>query len=256
MRTTKSPSRRSASSRFSSNTTCLPLGRDPAVQRPGDALGVALTLAMTVPLALLAAETDFQVVGEAMDGRHAVAQVRRRAPDVVLMDVRMPLLDGLEATRQILEGPCPPSVVVLTAFDLDEHVFGALRAGAAGVLLKDTPPRDLVAAVRTVAAGNGLIAPQVTRRLIRAFTAQAPARAGDSRVDGLTARERDVLLLIARGLTNRDIARTLQIEETTIKSHVRRVLDKLGVANRVHAVVLAYEFGLVRPGDNALPDVR
>jgi DNA-binding NarL/FixJ family response regulator len=200
--------------------------------------------------ALVGDEPDLEVVGEAEDGVQAVALARRRDADVVLMDVRMPRMDGLEATRQ-LAGPGvadPINVLVLTTFDLDEYVFGALRAGAAGFLLKDAAPQAILDAVRTVARGQGLIAPEVTRRLIARFAAISPDSSRRSLLDGLTEREREVLLLIAQGNSNAEIAQQLVVEEATIKSHVSRLLAKLDLRSRVQAVILAYETGLVTPG--------
>jgi DNA-binding NarL/FixJ family response regulator len=199
---------------------------------------------------ILESEPDLEVAGEAGDGVEAVEAVRRVGPDVVLMDIRMPRLDGIEATRRIAsELAGGARVLILTTFDLDEYVFEALRAGASGFLLKDTPPEDLVGAIRVVAAGDGLLAPSVTRRLIEEFARQ-PARDAPppAALDSLTARELEVLRLMARGLTNGEIARELFVGETTVKTHVGRVLDKLGLRDRVQAVVLAYECGLVTPG--------
>jgi DNA-binding NarL/FixJ family response regulator len=197
---------------------------------------------------ILDAQPDVEVVGEAIDGADAVRQFERLRPDVVVMDVRMPTMDGIEATRRLTALDPPARVLILTTFDLDEYVYDALRAGASGFLLKDRPPEELVAAVRVVASGDALLAPSVTRRLIEEFAARAPSR---PRADlaGLTEREREVLVLIARGLSNDEIARTLFVAETTVKTHVGRVLRKLGLRDRVQAVVLAYESGLVQPGD-------
>jgi DNA-binding NarL/FixJ family response regulator len=195
---------------------------------------------------ILEDEPDLEIVGEAVDGLHAVELARRRDADLVLMDIRMPRMDGLEATRVLAaEGV---DVLILTTFDLDEYVFGALRAGAAGFLLKDAPPRELVDAIRSVGAGHGLIAPQVTRRLISRFAAISPASERADELDGLSPRERDVLLQIARGRSNAEIAGALGLEESTIKSHVSRLLAKLGCTSRVQAVILAYEIGFVTPG--------
>jgi DNA-binding NarL/FixJ family response regulator len=203
--------------------------------------------------ALVGDEPDLEVVGEAEDGIQAVALARRREADVVLMDIRMPRMDGLEATRQ-LAGPDvqdPINVLVLTTFDLDEYVFGALRAGAAGFLLKDAAPEAILDAVRTVARGQGLIAPEVTRRLIARFAAISPDTSRQPLLDGLTEREREVLLLIAQGNSNAQIADQLVVEEVTVKSHVSRLLAKLHLRSRVQAVILAYETGLVTPGARA-----
>jgi DNA-binding NarL/FixJ family response regulator len=202
---------------------------------------------------ILRAEPDIEVVGEAANGHEAVSAVAELQPDVVLMDIRMPELDGIEATKQLLNGPEPrPRVVVLTTFDLDEYVYAALRAGASGFLLKDAPEDQLMAAIRVVAAGGSLFAPSVTRRLIQRFAEdRAPARAIGAALDELTERERDVLELIARGLSNGEIAERLVVSEHTTKSHVSSILRKLGLRDRVQAVVLAYESGLVRPGSVA-----
>ena len=206
---------------------------------------------------ILDAEAEMEVVGEAADGREAIDQVRALLPDVVLMDIRMPELDGLEASRRILgdgvAGDEPPKILMLTTFDLDEYVYEALRAGASGFLLKDTPPEQLVAAIHVVAAGDALLSPSITRRVISEFvkgTGPKP-QAQFPRLQDLTAREREVLGLIARGLSNAEIAKTLFVSETTVKTHVARILMKLGLRDRVQAVVLAYEAGVVTPGDSA-----
>jgi len=190
------------------------------------------------------------VVGEAANGEAAVSQVAARGPDVVLMDIRMPGMDGLEATRLITGGPAAaPKVVMLTTFDLDEYVYEALRAGASGFLLKDSPRHDLIAAVRAAAAGDAMLAPTVTRRLIEAFARRPPETApAPSRLASLTARERDVLLMMARGRSNAEIAKGLFVSEATVKTHVGNLLAKLGLRDRVQAVILAYETGLVVPG--------
>jgi DNA-binding NarL/FixJ family response regulator len=205
---------------------------------------------------ILGAAPDVRVVGEAADGERAVELARELRPDVVLMDVRMPRLDGISATRQIAGFA---DVLVLTTFDLDEYVFGALRAGAAGFLLKDVDADRLVEAVRTVAAGDGIIAPQVTRRLIGAFAARPePPSPGPAAVAELTPREREVLACLGEGLSNGEIARRLSMAETTTKTHVSRILGKLGLRSRVQAAILAQELaatGLTDPsGDAAAPD--
>jgi DNA-binding NarL/FixJ family response regulator len=203
--------------------------------------------------ALLAAQSDFTVVGDAPDGEQGVTLARERAPDVVLMDIRMPVLDGLEATRRILgvhSGLHRPKVLILTTFDLDDYVFEALRSGASGFLLKDAPAAELINAVRVVAAGEGLLAPSVTRKLIEEFAArprnvtQKPARLRD-----LTPRELEVLRQIARGRSNAEIAETLVVAEQTVKTHVSRVLQKLDLRDRAQAVVFAYETGVVTAGE-------
>ena len=191
---------------------------------------------------------DIEVVGEAANGHQAVHSVARLAPDVVLMDIRMPELDGIAATRQITAAH-PARVLVLTTYDLDEYVYDALQAGASGFLLKDAPPAQLADGIRAVAGGEALLAPTVTRRLIEEFARQRPARrAHPARLDELTPRELDVLRLMARGMTNAEIAGELVLGATTIKTHVAHVLGKLGLRDRVQAVVLAYECGLVIPG--------
>jgi DNA-binding NarL/FixJ family response regulator len=200
---------------------------------------------------ILEAEEDVEVVGEAADGREAVAEAQRLRPDVVLMDVRMPEMDGIEATRRLLAGDgAAPKVVMLTTFDMDEYVYDALRAGASGFLLKDVPPEQLVAGIRAVASGDALLAPAVTRRVIEEFVRRPPAsiRTLPPKLGDLTARELEVLKLIARGHSNAEIAKELFVSETTVKTHVGHVLTKLDVRDRVQAVVLAYESGLVEPG--------
>jgi len=192
----------------------------------------------------------FTVAGEAADGAAAVALADSERPDVVLMDIRMPVMDGLEATRLITAaGPSAPKVVILTTFDLDDYVYEALRSGASGFLLKDAPRADLVAAVRVAAAGDALLAPSVTRRLIEAF-ARRPASVAPapSRLLSLTPRERDILLQVARGRSNIEIARELVVTEATVKTHVGHLLAKLGLRDRVQAVILAYETGAITPG--------
>ena len=198
---------------------------------------------------ILSAEPDISVAGEADDGIQAVAAARRLRPDVTLMDVRMPRLDGIAATRQLLkDGPAPTRVVVLTTFDVDSHVYEALRAGASGFLLKNAPPEDLVQAIRLVAAGAALLDPAVTRRVIEEFARSPDTGPPPSEVNQLTDRELEVLHLVARGLSNAEIAATLVVSEATVKTHVARMLDKLRLRDRVQAVVYAYEHGLIRPG--------
>jgi DNA-binding NarL/FixJ family response regulator len=190
------------------------------------------------------------VVGEAADGVATVQAARTLRPDVVLMDIRMPNLDGLEATRQLLAGPAPrPRVLVLTTFDLDEYVYEALRAGASGFLLKDAPEDQLIAAIRVVADGGSLFAPSVTRRLIAEFTRRRPQGAPPPALAKLTPRELEVLRLIARGLSNQEIAAELFLSEHTARTHVAHILSKLSLRDRVQAVVLAYQTGLVQPGN-------
>lgn len=194
-------------------------------------------------------QPDLEVVGEAADGLAGVQAVQRLAPDLVVMDVRMPVLDGIEATRRIVALPDPPRVVVLTTFDLDEHALAAIRAGASGFLLKDGRPEDLVAAIRTVHSGDAVIAASTTKRLLDHFVPlMAAPPAPPAGLDRLTEREREVLELIARGRSNGEIAQDLFLSEATVKTHVGRVLAKLDLRDRVQAVVLAYEAGLVRPG--------
>ncbi len=201
---------------------------------------------------LLAAEPDIEVVGDAADGEAAVELVSRLQPDVTLMDIRMPVLDGIAATRRLVEAQVPTKVLVLTTFDLDEYVFEALRAGASGFLLKDAPAEELASAIRVVAAGESLLAPVVTRRVIDAFVrraAPASREPEDARLATLTPRELEVLGLIARGMSNLDIAERLYVSEGTTKTHVSNVLSKLGLRDRVQAVVFAYEAGVVVPGE-------
>jgi DNA-binding NarL/FixJ family response regulator len=198
---------------------------------------------------LLEAEPGLRVVAEAADGLEAIALARRLQPDVVLMDIRMPRLDGLEATRRLLKGPTRTRVVMLTTFDLDEYVFDALTAGASGFLLKDATPDQLIAAIQVAAGGDALLAPSITRRLIEEFVRRPPPRSGPPRqLTGLTVRELEVLRLLARGLSNAEIAAELVLGEATVKTHVGNLLTKLGLRDRVPAVVLAYESGLVQPG--------
>jgi DNA-binding NarL/FixJ family response regulator len=195
---------------------------------------------------ILEAEEDIEICGEVGDGMLAVNAAEEQHPDVVLMDIRMPNLDGLEATRRIAARGDTPRIVILTTFDLDEYVFEALRGGASGFLLKDTTADELVRAVRLAIAGDALLAPSVTRRLIERFANRAAAPASQG-LETLTGRELDVLLLIARGLSNAEVAERLFLGETTVKTHVAHVLDKLDLRDRVQAVVLAYESGLVEP---------
>ena len=195
---------------------------------------------------ILEREPDLEVVGEAADGDEAIAAVRRHRPDVVLMDIRMPGRDGIDATRAVLAEDEPPKVLMLTTFDLDEYVHACLRAGASGFLLKDTQPSGIVAAVRAAHTGDATLSPAVTRRLIASYV-HAPAP-DVSLPSPLTEREIDVLRAIARGLSNAEVARELYVGETTVKTHVTAILAKLGVRDRLQAVILAYETGLVRPG--------
>jgi DNA-binding NarL/FixJ family response regulator len=196
---------------------------------------------------ILDSEPDIEVAGEAGDGFEAIAALKETEPDVVLMDVRMPNMDGLEATRRII-APGGPRVLMLTTFDMDEYVYESLRAGASGFLLKDAPAEQLVGGIRAVAAGQSLLAPSVTRRLIEHYTRGAAPNAGaPDEVSSLTARELEVLRLVARGLSNAEIADTLVIGETTVKTHVARVLMKLGLRDRIQIAIYAYEHTLVRP---------
>ena len=202
---------------------------------------------------ILEAEGDIEVVGECADGTQALDSVRRLKPEVVLMDIRMPEMDGIEATRRITagDGDQPVKVLMLTTFDLDEYVYDALRAGASGFLLKDTPAEQLVDGIRLVAQGDALLAPSVTRRLIQEFSRGAPARRDEPApaLDQLTPRELEVFRLLARGRSNAEIAAELVVSETTVKTHVARILMKLELRDRVQAVVLAYEAGVVAPGE-------
>jgi DNA-binding NarL/FixJ family response regulator len=203
---------------------------------------------------ILEAEEDILVIGEATDGQQAVEMTKRLKPDVVLMDIRMPELDGIEATRQVVANAKddPVRVLMLTTFDLNEYVYEALRAGASGFLLKDTPPEQLVAGIRVVAEGEALLAPSITKRLIHEFAAAAPAKQEPvPGIDELTPRELEVFRCVARGLSNAEIAEELVVSDTTVKTHVARLLMKLGVRDRVQAVVLAYESGVISPGQAA-----
>ena len=204
-------------------------------------------------LMILGAEDDIEVVGEADDGERAVAEALRLRPEVVVMDIQMPNLDGVAATREILARvDPPPRVLIVTTFDIDEYVYEALRAGASGFLLKNAPPEDLVRAIRVVAAGDALLAPSVTRRLVEQFSGGASRPVSKPRgLDELTQREMEVLLLIAGGLSNTEIAERLFVSPGTVKTHVARILNKLALRDRVQAVVLAYESGLVEPGKAA-----
>ena len=212
---------------------------------------------------VIESQPDLEVAGEAANGLEAVAAVRELAPDVVLMDVRMPQLDGVEATRRIvsMDPPTASRIIILTTFDLDEYVYAALRAGASGFLLKDTPPADLLSAIRAVAAGDAVVAPSITRRLLNAYAHRLPANGTPQpqepverldaeqrrRYQQLTAREQEVLLLVARSLSNAEIAEQLVLSEATVKSHVGRILAKLDLRDRVQIVVFAYESGLITP---------
>jgi DNA-binding NarL/FixJ family response regulator len=203
---------------------------------------------------VLDTDPDLRVVAEAKDGADAVEATRRSRPEIVLMDIRMPVMDGLEATRQIVAAEDPPRVLVLTTYDLDEYVFDALLAGASGFLLKDVAPEQLLAAIHVIAQGDSLLSPWVTRRLIESFVRDHPdTPQPPPGFDELTARELEILGLIARGLSNAEIAEQLVVSGTTVKTHVARVLDKLGLRDRVQAVVLAYETGIIRPGNDAKP---
>jgi DNA-binding NarL/FixJ family response regulator len=198
---------------------------------------------------VLSSDATIEVVAEAGDGRAGVERVRELRPDIVLMDVRMPDLDGISATREVLAARPDVKVVILTTFEEDEYIFGALRAGASGFLLKRTSPEELIRALHTVAAGDSLLSPPVTRRVIERMAQEpAPEASSSERLDVLTPREREVLELVARGLSNGEIAKTFVIEESTVKTHVKRILMKLRLRDRVQAVIFAYESGLVRPG--------
>ena len=209
--------------------------------------------------AILEGQPGISVCGEAADGRAAIHLARVRRPDVVLMDIQMPDIDGLEATRRLLqesELDHPVAVLMLTTFDLDAYVYDALRAGASGFLLKDTLPEDLVAAIRVVARGDALIAPGITKRLIEQFARSAPASEPPAALAELTPREAEVLILVASGLSNGEIAEELVLSHATVKTHIKRILTKLGVRDRVQAVVLAYEAGLVHPGPSVARTTR
>jgi DNA-binding NarL/FixJ family response regulator len=197
---------------------------------------------------VLASDETIEVVGEASDGREALDRVRDARPDVVLMDIRMPDLDGISATREVLASSPEVKVVVLTTFEDDDYIFDALSAGASGFLLKRTKPEELIAAIHTVADGDSLLSPSVTRRVIDRMATQPPATLSGKRLERLTPREREVLELVGRGFSNREIAEAFFIEESTVKTHVKRILMKLGLRDRVQAVILAYETGVIRPG--------
>ncbi len=198
---------------------------------------------------LLTADPTIEIVGQASTGRDAVQQALRIAPDIVLMDVRMPDLDGIAATRQLSQAAPHTRVLILTTFEQDDYIFGALRAGASGFLLKRTRPEDLIAAVHTIAAGDSLLSPSVTRRVIDRMAQQpTPELADQTKLQALTPRERQTLELLARGLSNREIAATLTVEESTIRTHVKRILMKLDLRDRLQAVIFAYETGMNRPG--------
>jgi DNA-binding NarL/FixJ family response regulator len=203
---------------------------------------------------LLTADPEIEIVGQASTGREAVERARRLAPDVVLMDVRMPDLDGISATRELSRAAPEARVLILTTFEQDDYVFGALRAGASGFLLKRTRPEELIAAVHTIAAGDSLLSPSVTRRVIDRMAQQpTPELVNEAKLNELTPRERDVLECIARGLSNREIAAALHVEESTIRTHVKRILMKLDLRDRVQAVIFAYENGVNRPAVGANP---
>jgi DNA-binding NarL/FixJ family response regulator len=197
---------------------------------------------------VLASDETIEVVAEASDGREALDCVRDARPDVVLMDIRMPEVDGISATRQVLVSEPDLKVVVLTTFEEDDYIFDALSAGASGFLLKRTKPEELIDAIHTVADGDSLLSPSVTRRVIDRMATQPPATLSGKRLERLTPREREVLELVGRGLSNREIAEAFFIEESTVKTHVKRILMKLGLRDRVQAVILAYETGVIRPG--------
>jgi DNA-binding NarL/FixJ family response regulator len=197
---------------------------------------------------VLSSDDTIEVVGEAGDGRLALGAVRELRPDLVLMAIRMPDLDGISATREVLDAAPDVKVVVLTTFEDDDYIFDALSAGASGFLLKRTKPEELIAAIHTVADGDSLLSPSVTRRVIDRMATQPVSGLSGARLEALTPREREVLELVGRGLSNREIAETFVIEESTVKTHVKRILMKLGLRDRVQAVILAYETGVIRPG--------
>jgi DNA-binding NarL/FixJ family response regulator len=203
---------------------------------------------------ILDAQHDIEVVGEAQDGEDALARTRELRPDVVLMDIRMPKLDGLEAARRLLSAPDPPRVLMLTTFDLDEYVYDAMKAGASGFLLKDVRPEQLADAVRLVARGEALLSPAITRRLIEQFVRRPPPGATPrAELAALSERELEVFRLVARGLSNAEVAAALFLSEATVKTHVTHILSKLSLRDRTQAVVLAYESGLVQPGEPVSP---
>jgi DNA-binding NarL/FixJ family response regulator len=197
---------------------------------------------------VLSSDDRIEVVGEAGDGRAALDEIRKLRPNLVLMDIRMPDLDGISATREVLAAEPELKIVVLTTFEEDDYIFEALSAGASGFLLKRTKPEELIAAIHTVADGDSLLSPSVTRRVIDRMATQPPAALSGKRLERLTPREREVLELVGRGLSNREIAEAFFIEESTVKTHVKRILMKLGLRDRVQAVILAYETGVIRPG--------
>jgi DNA-binding NarL/FixJ family response regulator len=197
---------------------------------------------------ILEGRPDIELAGEAEDGLEAIERARELDPDVILMDVRMPNLDGVEATRRLVDANIRARILVLTTFDLDEYVHAAIRAGANGFLLKDVQPAELVAAIHVIAAGNALFAPAATRRLLERFAAPTTTRVEEHSLDHLTEREREILRLIANGLSNAELAARLHLSETTVKTHVSSMLRKLGVRDRVQAVIVAYDAGLVQPG--------
>lgn len=200
---------------------------------------------------ILDATDDIKVVGEAGSGSEAIEAVQRLSPDVVLMDIRMPNTDGIEATRRIVSTEGAPKVIIVTTFEADDYVFESLRAGASGFLLKRTPPRDLIAGIRSVAGGDALLAPSVTRRLIERFALQPdPGAATDERLELLTDREKEALILVARGLNNAELAEAMYVSESTAKTHLRRILMKLSLRDRVAAVIFAYESGVLRSADD------
>jgi DNA-binding NarL/FixJ family response regulator len=202
---------------------------------------------------VLSSDGTIEVVGEAGDGREALARIGELRPDLVLMDIRMPDLDGISATREVLATSPDLKVVVLTTFEQDDYIFDSLNAGASGFLLKRTKPEELIAAIHTVAEGDALLSPSVTRRVVDRMSVQPVPVSAGRRLDQLTPRELEVLELVAQGLSNREIAEAFVIEESTVKTHVKRILMKLGLRDRVQAVILAYETGLVRPGPKAGP---